>query len=162
MLNARTMPLGILCVLFGAFIVLFIVSIGIGQTPPDATSSNPAPSQLKTGSSSTIQPQSDTLTIIQEIHASEKRISNEVQNLHKEMAILKTDIAVLKTRVNTIQWGMTIIGASILIYLITLGIQKLPKRGSKTGAIPENSQSSEDTEDRDKPSDRDEHPIYVP
>ena len=162
MLNARTMPLGILCVLFGTFIVLSIISIGIGQTPPDATSSNSAPSQLKPGSGNTIQPQSDTLTIIQEIHASEKRISDEVQNLHKEMADLKTDIAVLKTRVNTIQWGMTIIGAPILIYLITLGIQKLPKRGSKTEVIPENSQSPEDTEDGDKPSDRDEHPIYVP
>ena len=161
MLNVRVMPLGILCVLFAAFIVLAIISTGIGQTPPDATSSNSAPSQLKTGSGNTMQPQSDTLTIIQEIHASEKRISNDVQNLHKEMAVLKTDIAVLKTRMNTIQWGMTIIGAPILIYLITLGIQKLPKRGSKVEAIPENSQPSEDIEEVDKLS-KDEHPSYVP
>ena len=63
MLNVRTMPLGILCVLFGSFIVLSIISIGIGQTPPDATSSNSAPSQLKTGAGNTIQPQSDTLTV---------------------------------------------------------------------------------------------------
>ena len=97
MLNARTMPLGILCALFGSFIVLSIISTGIGQTPPDATSSNSVPSQLKNGSGNTIQPQSNTLTIIQEIHASEKRISDEVQNLHKEVATLKTDIAVLKT-----------------------------------------------------------------
>lgn len=162
MLNVRAMLLWILCVLFGVFITLSVISIGVGQTPPDATSNNPVPSQLKTVSGNTIQPQSDTLTIIQEIHASEKRISDEVQNLHKEIAVLKTDLAVLKTRVNTIQWGMTIIGAPILIYLITLGIQKLPKRGSKTEATPENSQSSEDTEDGDKPSSGDEHPIYVP
>ena len=162
MLNVRVMLLWILCVLFGVFITLSVISTGIGQTPPDATSSNPGPSQLKTAASKTTQPQSDTLTIIQEIHASEKRISNEVQNLHKEMAVLKTDIAVLKTRVNTIQWGMTIIGVPVLIYLITLGIQKLPKRDSKIKAIPENSRSSEGTEGRDKSSDRDEHPIYVP
>lgn len=162
MLNVRTMLLGILCVLFGAFIVLSIISTGIGQTPPDATSSNPASSQLKAGSGNTVQPQSDTLTIIQEIHASEKRISNEVQNLHKEMAVLKTDIAVLKTRVNTIQWGITIIGAPILIYLITLGVQKLPKRGSKIEAIPDPKQASENNEEVDKLSSTDEHPSYVP
>ncbi len=162
MLNVPAMLLWMLCVLFGVFIALSVISTGMGQTPPDATPNNPVPSQLKTVSGNTIQPQSDTLTIIQEIHASEKRISDEVQNLHKEMGALKTDIAVLKTRVNTIQWGMTIIGAPILIYLITLGIQKLPKRGSKTEAIPENSQSSEDTEDRDQLSSGDEHPSYVP
>ena len=162
MLNGRVMLLGILCFLFGVLIILSIISTGIGQTPPDATSRNPAPSQLKTGPSNTTQPQSDTLTIIQEIHASEKRISNEVQNLHQEMSGIKTDIAVLKTRVNTIQWVLTVIGAPILIYLITLGIQKLPKRGNKTEAIPENSQSSEDTEDRDQLSSGDEHPSYVP
>ena len=161
MLNARAMLLWILCVLFGALIVLSVISTGIGQTPPDATSNNPAPSQLKTGSGNTIQPQSDTLTIIQEIHASEKRISDEVQNLHKEMAVLKTDVAVLKTRVNTIQWGITIIGAPVLIYLITLGIQKLPKRDSTTEAIPETQQSSENNEEVDELS-RDEHPSYVP
>lgn len=160
--NVRAMLLWMLCVLFGVFIALSVISTGMGQTPPDAAPNNPAPSQLKTVSVNTIQPQSDTLTIIQEIHASEKRISDEVQNLRKEMGALKTDIAVLKTRVNTIQWGMTIIGAPILIYLITLGIQKLPKRGSKTEAIPKNSQSSEDPEDRDQLSSRDEHPSYVP
>ena len=42
MLNVRTMLLGILCVLFGAFITLSIISTGIGQTPPDATSSKPS------------------------------------------------------------------------------------------------------------------------
>lgn len=156
------MLFGILCVLFGAFIVLSIISTGIGQTPPDTTSRNPGPSQLKTAPGNITQPQSDTLTIIQEIHASEKRISDEVQNLHKEMAVLKTDIAVLKTRVNTIQWGMTIIGAPILIYLITLGVQKLPKRGSKIEAIPETKQSSANNEEGNKPSSRDEHPSYVP
>lgn len=161
MLNVRTMLLGILCVLFGVFIVLSIISTGIGQTPPGTTPSNPVPSQLKTGSGNTVQPQSDTLTIIQEIHASEKRISAEVQNLHKEMAVLKTDVAVLKTRVNTIQWGMTIIGAPVLIYLITLGIQKLPKRDSKTEAISETKQSSENNEEVDDLS-KDEHPSYVP
>ena len=116
MLNMRTVLLGILCVLFGVFIALSIISIGIGQTPPDATSNNTGPSQLNTASDNTTQLQSDTLTIIQEIHASEKRISNEIHNLHKEMAALKTDIAVIKTRVNTIQWAVTIIGAPILIY----------------------------------------------
>lgn len=154
MLNVRTMLLGILCVLFGAFITLSIISIGIGQTPPDATSSNPAPSQLKTGPSNTIQPQSHTLTIIQEIHASEKRIS-------KEMSTIKTDLAVLKTRVNTIQWILGIIGAPILIYLINLGIQKLPKRGNKTEIIPETSRPSEDIKKTDKRSISDEHPSYV-
>ena len=155
MLNVRAMLLWMLCVLFGVFIALSVISTAMGQTPPDATPNNPGPSQLKTAPSTTTQPQLDTLTIIQEIHASEKRVSGEIQNL-------KTDIEVLKIRVNTIQWGMTIIGAPILIYLITLGIQKLPKRGNKTEAIPENSQSSEDTEDRDQLSSGDEHPSYVP
>ena len=77
MLNVRTILLGVLCFLLGVFIALSIISTGIGQTPPDATSSNPAPSQLKTGPSNTTQPQSDTLTIIQKIHASEKRISSQ-------------------------------------------------------------------------------------
>lgn len=153
MLNVRAMLLWILCVLFGVFIVLSVISTGIGQTPSDATSSNPAPSQLKTASDKTTQSQSDTLTIIQEIHASEKRISNEIHDLDK-------DIAVLKTKVNIIQWGLTIIGAPVLIYLITLGIQKLPKRDSKTMVISETNQSSEDTEEVDKLSSG-EHPSYI-
>lgn len=154
MLNVRAMLLWVLCALFGVFIALSVISIGIGQTPSDATSSNPGPSQLKAAAGKTTQPQSDTLTIIQEIHASEKRISNEIHALDK-------DIAVLKTKVNIIQWGMTIIGAPVLIYLITLGIQKLPKQDSKTMAISETDQSSEDTEEVDKLS-SDEHPSYVP
>ena len=99
MLNGRVMLLGILCFLFGVLIILSIISTGIGQTPPDATSGSPVTSQLKPAPSNTTQPQSDTLTIIQEIHASEKRISDEIQDIHKELAVLKTDIAVLKTRV---------------------------------------------------------------
>ena len=154
MLNVRAMLLWVLCAFFGVFIALSIISTGIGQTPPDATSNNPVPSQLKAAAGKTTQPQSDTLTIIQEIHASEKRISNEIHALDK-------DIAVLKTKVNIIQWGMTIIGAPVLIYLITLGIQKLPKRDSKTMVISETDQSSEDTEEVDKLS-SDEHPSYVP
>ena len=161
MLNIRTMLFGILCVLFGVFIALSIISTGIGQTLPNATSNNTGPSPLKAASGNTTQLQSDTVTIIQEIHASEKRVSDEIHNLHKEMAALKTDIAVLKTKVNTIQWAVTIIGAPILIYLITLGIQKLPKRGSKTEAIPETDQFSKNSEEIGKSS-RDEHPTYAP
>ena len=77
---------GILFVLSGTFIVCQTTS-----SQSNGTASDPAPSQ------------SDTVTIIKEIHASEKRILDEIHTLDK-------DVAVLKTRLDIIQWSLAIIG----------------------------------------------------
>ena len=109
-----------LCGIFGMFFVLSLTFMALGQTTPsepDKVSAAPAPSQ------------SDTVTIIQEIHASETRIREEIHELDKDMAVLKA-------KVNIIQWVVTIIGAPVFIYFVTLGVQKFLKRGSESGVSP--------------------------
>ena len=117
---------GILFVLSGTFIVCQTTS-----SQSNGTASDPALSQA------------DTLTIIKEINASEKRILDEIHKLDK-------DVAVLKTRLDIIQWSLAIIGAPLIIYLATLGAQRLFKRDSR----PE--RGSEMTPPRGKKTDRDE------
>lgn len=111
MLNER----GTLCGIFGILFVLSVTFAALGQTvpsEPDKTSVAPEPSQ------------SDTVTIIQEIHASETRIREEIHKIDKDMAVLKA-------KVNIIQWVVTIIGAPVFIYFVTLGVQKFLKRGNE-------------------------------
>ena len=117
---------GILFVLSGTFIVCQTTS-----SQSNGTASDPALSQ------------SDTLTIIKEINASEKRILDEIHKLDK-------DVAVLKTRLDIIQWSLAIIGAPLIIYLATLGAQRLFKRDSRT------ERGSEMTPPRGRKTDRDE------
>ena len=117
---------GILFVLSGTFIVCQTTS-----SQSNGTASDPALSQ------------SDTLTIIKEIHASEKRILDEIHKLDK-------DVAVLKTRLDIIQWSLAIIGAPFIIYLATLGAQRLFKRDSRTEG------RSEIIQPRGRKTDRDE------
>ena len=117
---------GILFVLSGTFIVCQTTS-----SQSNGTASDPALSQ------------SDTLTIIKEINASEKRILDEIHKLDK-------DVAVLKTRLDIIQWSLAIIGAPLIIYLATLGAQRLFKRDSRTEG------RSEMTPPRGRKTDRDE------
>jgi hypothetical protein len=69
---------GILFVLSGTFIVCQTTS-----SQSNGTASDPALSQ------------SDTLTIIKEINASEKRILDEIHKLDKDVAVLKTRLDII-------------------------------------------------------------------
>lgn len=130
---------GILLVLSGTFIVCQTTS-----SQSNGTASNPAPSQSNGTSGNVAPSQSDTVTIIKEIHASEKRILDEIHKLDK-------NVAVLKTRLDIIQWSLAIIGAPLIIYLATLGVQKLFKRDSRT------ERRSETTQPQGRKTDRAEY-----
>ena len=130
---------GILFVFFGTFIICQTTS-----SQSNGTASNPAPSQSNGTSGNVAPSQSDTVTIIKEIHASEKRILDEVHKLDK-------NVAVLKTRLDIIQWSLAIIGGPLIIYLATLGAQRLFKRDSRT------ERRSETTQPQGRKIDRDEY-----
>ena len=130
---------GILLVLSGTFIVCQTTS-----SQSNGTVSNPAPSQSNRTSGNVAPSQSDTVTIIKEIHASEKRILDEIHKLDKS-------VAVLKTRLDIIQWSLAIIGAPLIIYLATLGVQRLFKRDSRT------EKRSETTQPQGRKTDREEY-----
>ena len=130
MLYGRDILLGV----FGIFLVSAVAVTAFGQTvpsEPEPALSNPAPSQ------------SDTVTIIQEIHASETRIREEIHKIDKNMAVLKT-------RVNFIQWVVTIVGAPVFVYFVILGIQKWNSRSSKTELSPTSGRRVKESGGRDR------------
>ena len=100
---------------------------------PDKTSGDSSPAASNTTSGNVSVAQSDIVTIIQEINASEQRIIKEINTV-------KIDVAVLKTRINFVQWVIGIIGIPVLIYLAILGIQKLTSRDKGSPMSPQSSQ----------------------
>ena len=137
--------------LWGFFGILFVLSgtfIACQMTPAQSngTTSDPTPSQSNGTSGNVTPSQSDAVTIIQEIHASEKRILDEMHKLDK-------NVAVLKTRLDIIQWSLAIIGGPLIIYLATLGVQRLFKRDSRTERRSETTQPERRKTDRDEYAD---------
>ena len=133
---------------WGFFGILFVISgtfIASQMTPAQSngTTSDPTPSQSNGTSRNVVPPQSNTVTIIKEIHASEKRILSEMHKLDK-------NVAVLKTRLDIIQWSLAIIGGPLIIFLATLGAQRLFKRDSRTERRSETTQPQRRKTDRDE------------
>jgi TolA-binding protein len=108
MLNERVMLLGI-------FFVLFVASTALGQSVPsqsDAALGNPTLSE------------SDVVTIIKEIHASETRTLNHLDKkfdeLNTKIGDLNINVAVLDKEVSNLKWLLSIIATAIIIPLVFL------------------------------------------
>ena len=127
MRNGRWTLLGICGVLFVLSSMFPACQMGLSQS--DTSLDNPDSSQSDTSLDNPDSSQSDAVIIIKEIHASEKRVLKEIHTLNIEMAVLKTKVTI-------IQWVGTILVAPILIYFITLGVQRVIKRNSESAASP--------------------------
>lgn len=118
-------------ILLGFFGVLFFVSTALGQPQSDPNSSNTPLSQ------------SESVTIIQAIHAAELRtrnhidkksaeLSDEISELKtKEIPELKTALAVLNNEVNMLKWWLIILTTLILIPLVFPGLKTAWRRWVK-------------------------------
>jgi hypothetical protein len=123
--------------LLGIFGVLFVVSIALGQPQSSPNSSNPTSSQ------------SESVTIIREIHAAELRtrdhidkksteLSKEISKLKtEEISELKTNLALLKAEVSNLKWWLVILTTLVLLPLVFPSLkqawQKWGKRGGTEG-----------------------------
>lgn len=118
-------------ILLSIFGVLFLVSTVLGQSQSDPNSSN------------TTLSQSESVTIIQAIHAAELRtrnhidkksaeLSDEISGLKtKEIPELKTHLAVLNNEVNMLKWWLIILTTLILIPLVFPGLKTAWQRWVK-------------------------------
>ena len=118
-------------ILFGIFGVLFLGSTALGELQSDPNSSN------------TTLSQSESVTIIQAIHAAELRtrnhidkksaeLSDEISELKtKEIQELKTHLAVLNNEVNMLKWWLIILTTLILIPLVFPGLKTAWQRWVK-------------------------------
>lgn len=110
-------------ILFGIFGVLLLVSTALGEAQSDPNSSN------------TTLSQSESVTIIQAIHAAELRTRNHIDQksaeLSDEISELKTALAVLNNEVNMLKWWLIILTTLILIPLVFPGLKTAWQRWVK-------------------------------
>lgn len=110
-------------ILLGIFGVLFLVSTALGESQSDPNSSN------------TTLSQSESVTIIQAIHAAELRTRNHIDQqsaeLSDEISELKTALAVLNNEVNMLKWWLIILTTLILIPLVFPGLKTAWQRWIK-------------------------------
>ena len=103
MLNGRNMLIGILC-------VHLVASTALGQPQSDTTPPNPKLSQ------------SESVTIIKEIHAAElntrEYIEKKTKELGTEISDLKTNVAVLNNEVSNLKWWLIILTTLVLLPLV--------------------------------------------
>ena len=102
-------------IFLGIFGVIFLVSTALGQPQPDSNSSN------------TTLSQSESVTIIQAIHAAELRTRDHIDKksgeLNTEITTLKTDLAVLNNEVNNLRWWLIALTTLVLIPLVFPGLK---------------------------------------
>jgi hypothetical protein len=102
--------------LLGVFCVLFIAASAFGQQQSDKTSVNPALSQ------------SESVTIIREIHASELRTRNHIDKKSSELGTkisdIETSVALLDKEVSDLRWWLIAITTLILLPLVFPGLKQ--------------------------------------
>ena len=108
MQNGRAMLLGICC-------VLYVASTALGQSESRATSDNPTLSQ------------SESVTIIQAIHASElqtrEQIDKKSGELGEKISNLEKNVALLDKEVSNLRWWLIILTTLILLPLFLPGLR---------------------------------------